>query len=162
MLRELMEATSPAESVSARWRGSPLPEPIERDREVLAWLQCSPELGGEVTGYVCGVLTDWCLQGRPYPQEPASLPVPAGEHLQLLRDVVDRLSDQARTVPGAAGTFELSRAVRLLRRALRAVEDPEGVRAEIGRELLGMPSITGRRLLPPEGLTPCGDGWPPA
>jgi hypothetical protein len=45
----------------------PLPT-LEHDREVLAWLQCSTQLSGEVTGYLCDALLDWALSGRGYPQ----------------------------------------------------------------------------------------------
>ena len=52
---------------SDQWPPDPLP-PLEHDRQVLAWLQCSPELGHEVTGYICDALLDWSLHGgRPYP-----------------------------------------------------------------------------------------------
>jgi hypothetical protein len=147
---DLLEAT--ASSSSEQWRSGQLPRPIEQDREILAWLQCSPELGGEVTGYICDALLDWCLQGRPYPQAPAPAAGPAGDHLQLLQDVIGRLRREASVLPGVASKLELGRAVRLLNRAVQAVDDPDGVRDAIDRELVMMPSLNGQRLLPPGGL----------
>jgi hypothetical protein len=71
--------------------GSPDPLPtLERDREVLAWLQCSTQLSGEVTGYLCDALLDWALSGGGYPQ--MALPEAGAEcdHLLTLQQILER------------------------------------------------------------------------
>ena len=84
-LQDLLDPTVPP--ASEQGPSEPMP-PLEHDRQVLAWLQCSPELGAEVTGYICDALLDWSLNGgRPYPD--MVLP-DAGlrcDHLQALREI---------------------------------------------------------------------------
>lgn len=120
----------------------PLP-PLERDRQVLAWLQCSAELDGAVTGYICDALLDWALNGgRPYPDMSPPHDGPDGNHLQALVEILDRFEQRIAETPTVASKLELGRAGRLIRRAVRAAHDPNGVRDAIDRELLtGMPSL---------------------
>jgi len=141
-LQDLLDPTVPP--ASEQGPSEPMP-PLEHDRQVLAWLQCSPELGAEVTGYICDALLDWSLNGgRPYPD--MVLP-DAGlrcDHLQALREVIERIPQRIVDAPTVAEKLELGRAGRLLSRASWAAFDPEAVRGSLDRELLmTMPWLAG-------------------
>ena len=59
----------------------PMPD-LESDLEVLSWLACSPQLGGEVTGYLVDALAGWALAGRGYPEMAVPDAGPECDHLQ--------------------------------------------------------------------------------
>ena len=125
------------------------PDPIptvEQDRQVLAWLQCSTELGSEVTGYLCDTLLDWSLHsGRPYPEMALPADGPDCDHLQVLTEIIERILRRISDAETVAGKLELGRAGRLLRRAAWAAANPQAVRESIDRELLvSMPALDDR------------------
>ena len=140
-LSDLLDPTvSPAGSLRP-----PDPSPtLEQDRQVLAWLQCSAELGSEVTGYLCDTLLDWSLHGgRPYPEMALPAAGPDCDHLQALTEIIERIPRRIVEAETVAGKLELGRVGRLLRRAARASEDPQAVRESINRDLLmTMPELT--------------------
>jgi hypothetical protein len=117
--------------------GSPDPLPtLERDREVLAWLQCSTQLSGEVTGYLCDALLDWALSGGGYPQ--MALPEAGADcdHLLTLQQILERFPRWIAEAETVADKLELGHVGRLLARAYRASWDPQGVQDAFDRELL--------------------------
>lgn len=134
------------------------PDPIptvEQDRQVLAWLQCSTELGSEVTGYLCDTLLDWSLHsGRPYPEMALPADGPDRDHLQVLTEIIERIPRRITDAETVAGKLELGRAGRLLRRAAWAAANPQAVRESLDRELLvTMPALDDRlaRSVQPDG-----------
>ena len=137
-----------------QWPSDPLPD-LEHDREVLSWLQCSPQLNADVKGYLVDALLDWALGGRGYPQ--MALP-DAGvgcDHLQALQQIIERIPQRIAEAQTVAEKLELGRAGRLLSWAFGASWDPQGVQAAIDRELvMAMPWLAA----PP---APFGvlDGW---
>lgn len=139
---DLLDPTVPL--ASDLWPSAQLPS-LEHDRQVLAWLQCSPELGHQVTGYICDALLDWSLHGgRPYPD--MALPDAGSQcdHLQALREIIERLPQRVLEAETVAEKLELGRAGRLLSRASWAAFDPQAVRDAVDRELLmTMPWLAG-------------------
>lgn len=127
-----------------QWPSDP-PPTLEHDRQVLAWLQCSTELSGDVTGYICDALLDWSLNGgRRYPDEVLPDAGPNCDHLQALKEIVERIPQRIIDADTVAERMELGRAGRLLSRAVWASVDPEAVRDAIGRELVMlMPWLAG-------------------
>jgi len=113
----------------------PLPD-LERDREVLSWLQCSPQLSSDVTGYLVDALLDWALTGRGYPQMALPDSGPDGDHLQELQRILERFPRRIAEAKGVAAKLELGRAGRLLACAVWASWDPQGVQDSIDRELV--------------------------
>ena len=130
---------------SQLWPQEAMPS-VEQDRQVLAWLQCSADLGSEVTGYICDALLDWSLHGgRPYPEMALPAAGPNCDHLQALQEIIERIPRRIVDAETIAEKLELGRAGRLLRRATWASVDPQAVRASIDRELLmTMPWLTAR------------------
>ena len=129
-----LDPTLPA--AGQQWPSDP-PPTLEHDRQVLAWLQCSPELSGDVTGYICDALLDWSLNGgRPYPDEALPDAGPNCDHLQALKEIVERFPQRIIDADTVAEKMELGRAGRLLSRAVWAALDPEAVRDAIGRGLV--------------------------
>lgn len=138
-----LDATLPA----AGPQSPPDPPPtLEHDRQVLAWLQCSAELSGDVTGYICDALLDWSLNGgRPYPDEVLPDAGPNCDHLRALKEIVERIGQRIIDAATVAEKMELGRAGRLLSRAVWAASDSEAVRDAIGRELvMQMPALASR------------------
>lgn len=130
--------------------GRPLPS-VEDDRQVLSWLQCSPQLSSEVKGYLVDALLDGTLNGRGYPQMKMPDGGPDGDHLQVLQQIIARLPQRIAEAQGVSEKLELGRAGRLLSRALWAASDPQGVQESVERELLadtpgesGAPAQQGR------------------
>jgi len=118
-----------------QWPPDPLPH-VERDLEVLSWLVCSPQLGGEVTGCLCDALQDWALAGRGYPQMALPEAGPDCDHLQALKVIIDRIPQRIIDADGVADKMDLGRFGRLLSRAFWASWDPQAVRESGDRELL--------------------------
>jgi len=129
--------------VGRQWPSDPLPD-LERDREVLAWLQCSSQLSGDVTGYLVDALLDWALSGRGYPQMALPDAGPDCDHLQALQQIIERIPQRIAEARTVADKLELGRAGRMLSRALWASWDPEGVKDAHDRELImAMPWLAG-------------------
>lgn len=126
-----------------QWPSDPLPG-LEHDREVLAWLQGSPQLSSEVKGYLFDALLEWALGGRGYPQMALPDAGPDCDHLQALQQIIDRIPQRIAEAQTVADKLELGRAGRMLSRALWASWDPQGVQDAIDRELLtAMPWLAG-------------------
>lgn len=125
------------------WPSDPLPD-LEHDREVLSWLQCSPQLSGAVTGYLVDALLDWAVSGRGYPQMAPPDAGPDCDHLQALQQIIERIPQRIAEAPTVADKLELGRAGRMLSRAFWAAWDPQGVQDAIDRELvMAMPWLAG-------------------
>ena len=99
-----------------QWPSDPLTD-LEHDREVLSWLQCSPQLSNDVKGYLVDALLDWALTGRGYPQMALPDAGPDCDHLQALQQIIELIPQriaQAQTVadklPGAGVVAERSTA----------------------------------------------------
>jgi hypothetical protein len=149
---DLFDPTVPP--AGQQWPADPLPD-LEHDREVLHWLQCSPQLSSEVTGYLCDALIDWALTGRGFPQMALPDAGPDCDHLQALQQIIDRFPQRIAQAPTVAEKLELGRAGRMLSRAYWASWDPQGVQDAIDRELvMAMPWLAG----PPAPLE-APDGW---
>lgn len=140
------DAFDPIVATASDTPSTPLPA-LECDLEVLSWLVCSPQLGGEVTGYLCDALATWALAGRGYPQMTvpygaaatmsAELPDmgPDCDHLQTLKFIVDRIPQRIVDADGVSLKMDLGGLGRLLSRAFWASSDPQAVREALDREL---------------------------
>ena len=115
---------------SEQWPSDSLPD-REDDLEVLSWLACSPQLGGEVTGYLCDALQNWALAGRGYP--PMALPKarPDCDHLQALKVIIERIPQRIIDAAGVAEKMDLGRFGRLLAHAFWASWNPQAVRESV-------------------------------
>lgn len=140
--RDLHDPTVPP--ASEQWPSDPMPE-LEHDLEVLSWLVCSPQLGGEVTGYLCDALAEWALAGRGYPRDMAFPAAgPDCDHLQALKVIIDRIPQRIIDGDSIALKMDLGRFGRLLSRAFWASWDPQAVRDSVDRELImAMPWLAG-------------------
>ena len=145
----------PAPPAGGHWPSGPMPT-VEQDRQVLAWLQCSAELGSEVTGYLCDALLDWSLHGgRGYPDMALPAAGPDCDHLQALREIIERVPQRITEARTVREKLALGRAGRLLRRAAWAALEPQAVRESAERELLmGMPEPPA-----PVARSVRSDGW---
>ena len=122
---------------------------VEQDRQVLAWLQCSEELGSDVTGYMCDALLDWSLHGgRPYPDVAPPAAGPDDDQLQALTEIIERIPRRITEAETVGEKLALGRAGRLLRRAALAAVDPQAVRESIDREVLMTMTKLADRLAP--------------
>ena len=139
--RDLDDSTVPP--ASEQWPSDPLPT-LEHDLEVLSWLVCSPQLGGEVTGYLCDALQGWALAGHGYPQMALPDAGPDCDHLQAMKVIIDRIPQRIIDADSVAQKMDLGRFGRLLSRAFWASWDPQAVRESADRELLmAMPWLAG-------------------
>jgi len=137
------------------WLPDPLPD-LEHDREVLSWLQCSPQLNDDVKGYLVDALLAWALTGRGYPQMALPDAGPDCDHLQALQQIIERIPRRIAEAETVADKLELGHAGRLLSRAFRAAWDPQGVQDAIDRErIMAMPW-----LADPTVSDEVPDGWP--
>jgi hypothetical protein len=109
---------------------------LAQDRSVLAWLHQSPQLSQATTGYLCDALVEWALLGLPWPQEAEPAAGATGEHLIILRDIIERLLTRIDATAPLSATLDLGRIGWLLQQALWCELDPEGLRQSQGRELL--------------------------
>jgi len=126
-----------------QWPSDPLPE-LEHDLEVLSWLACSPQLGEEVTGYLCDALAAWALAGHGYPQMALPEAGPNCDHLQALKVIIDRIPQRIIDADSIAQKMDLGRFGRLLSRAFWASWDPQAVLESVDRELVTtMPWLAG-------------------
>ncbi len=137
------------------WLPDPLPD-LEHDREVLSWLQCSPQLNDDVKGYLVDALLAWALTGRGYPQMALPDAGPDCDHLQALGQIIERIPRRIAEAETVADKLELGHAGRLLSRAFRAAWDPQGVQDAIDRErIMAMPWLADPTV--PDEVP---DGWP--
>lgn len=137
-----------------QWPSAPLPD-LEHDREVLSWLQCSPQLSTDVKGHLVDALLDWALSGCGYPQMALPDAGPDCDHLQALQQIIERIPQRIAEATTVADKLELGRAGRMLSRAFWAARDPQGVQDAIDRELvMAMPWLAG----PPAPAEP-PPGW---
>ncbi len=126
-----------------QWPSDPLPD-LEHDREVLSWLQCSPQLSADVKGYLVDALLDWALSGRGYPQMALPDTGPDCDHLQTLQQIIERIPQRIAEAQTVADKLELGRAGRMLSRALWAAWDPQSLQDAVDRELItSMPWLAG-------------------
>jgi hypothetical protein len=109
---------------------------LAQDRSVLAWLHQSPQLSQTTTGYLCDALVEWALLGLPWPDEAEPAAGAAGEHLIILRDIIERLLMRIDVAAPLSATLDLGRIGGLLQQALWCELDPEGLRQSQSRELL--------------------------
>jgi len=109
---------------------------LAQDRSVLAWLHQSPQLSQATTGYLCDALVEWALLGLPWPDEAEPAPGATGEHLNILRDIIERLLMRIDVTAPVSAALDLGRIGGLLQQALCGEVDPEGLRQSQGRELL--------------------------
>jgi len=121
----LTDPTDP--TVGQQWPSDPLPD-LEHDREVLSWLQCSPQLSSDVKGYLVDALLDWALTGRGYPQMALPDAGPDCVHLQELQQIIERIPQRIAEAETVADKLELGRAGRLLARAFWAAWTPKAFR----------------------------------
>ena len=124
----------------------------EHDLAVVSWLVCSPQLGGEVTGYLCDALQGWALAGRGYPQMALPEAGPDSDHLQALKVIIERIPQHIILAGSVAEKMDLGRFGRLLAHAFWASWDPQAVRESVDRELL--------RVMPWEAGPPAPDHLP--
>ena len=144
----------PAVPPAGRQWPSDLPD-LERDREVLSWLQCSPQLSSEVAGYLFDALLAWALTGCGYPQMALPDAGPDCDHLLVLQQIIERIPRRIAEAETVAAKLELGHAGRLLGRAFRASWDPQGVQDAIDRErIMAMPWLA----VPPAPAGP-PPGW---
>ena len=136
-----MRQIAPDDSADTRDPGSR--EALEHDLSVLAWLQDSPQLSQEATGYVCDAFLEWALFGEPWPDAAEPTGALCSNHFAVLREVAERLAERINATQPAARRFALARVVRHVQTAVqfqRVVEaglssGPEDVRSEPERDL---------------------------
>jgi hypothetical protein len=103
----------------------PLPT-LESDREVLAWLQCSTQLGAEVTGHLCDALLDWALVGRGYPQMAPPETGPDCDHLLAFQRIIERFPRRIAEAQTVADKLELGLVGRPVGQGVPGVMGPAG------------------------------------
>ena len=117
---------------------------LEQDLGLLAWLQSSPTLSSQSTGYICDALLQWAMLGEPWPDPVEPVAGPACDHLDLLGQVTERLSWRIHDAQPVARKFDLARIARELGHAIRCQRDPEALRGSLERELVHrMPWLAG-------------------
>ncbi len=152
-MTDLFDPTVPP--AGQQWPSEPLPD-LEHDREVLSWLQCSPQLSVDVKGYLVDALLDWALGGRGYPQMALPDAGPDCDHLLVLQQIIERIPQRIAEAETVADKLEFGRAGRLLARAFWGGWDPQAVSDAIDRELvMAMPWLA-VRAMPVE----VSDEWP--
>lgn len=130
---------SPAEQQPA----DPLP-PLERDRAVLAWLHGSDQLTAAATGHLCEALLEWALIGSSWPEESEPTAGPDCDHLQVLVQITERLTQWIALVQPLSAKFDLARIGRHLSQAVACQRDPDALRQALDRELVNrMPWLAG-------------------
>lgn len=126
-----------------RWTGDPLP-PLEQDRAVLAWLHSSEQLTAAATGYLCEALLEWALIGSNWPQEREPVAGPDCNHLQVLVQIAERLTQRIALAQPVSVKFDLARVGRHLSLAVACQRDPDGLQQALDRELVHrMPWLAG-------------------
>lgn len=121
----------------------PLP-PLEQDRAVLAWLHGSDQLTAAATGHLCEALLDWALIGSSWPQESEPVAGPDCDHLQVLVQITERLTQRIALAQPVSVKFDLARLGRHLSHAVACQRDPDGLQQALDRELVHrMPWLAG-------------------
>ena len=109
---------------------------LVQDLGLLAWLQSSPNLCSQSTGYICDALLQWAMLGELWP-DPVEPPAgPECDNLDLLGQVTERLSWRIHDAQPLARKFDLARIARELSNAIRCQRDPEALRGSLERELV--------------------------
>jgi hypothetical protein len=131
---------SPAEQQPA----DPLP-PLEQDRAVLAWLHGSEQLTAAATGHLCEALLEWALIGSSWPQEETEPTAgPDCDHLQVLVQITERLTQRITLVQPLSAKFDLARIGQHLSQAVACQRDPDALQQALDRELVHrMPWLAG-------------------
>jgi len=126
-----------------RWPADPSP-PLEQDRAVLAWLHGSDQLTAAATGYLCEALLEWALIGSSWPQESEPVAGPDCNHLQVLVQITERLTQRIALAQPVSIKFDLARVGRHLSHAVACQRDPDGLQQALDRELVHrMPWLAG-------------------
>ena len=110
------------------------PPSLEQDLELLAWLQSSPSLSSQSTGYICDALLEWAILGERWPDPAEPSAGPACDHLDLVEQVAERLSWRVHDAQPLGRKFDLARIARELGNAIRCQRDPEALRGSLERE----------------------------
>ena len=118
-----------------RWPSDVQPS-FEGDMALLAWLQSSPRLSAQSTGYICDALLQWAMLGEPWPDPLEPLAGSECDHLNLLEQVTVRLSWRIHDAQPLARKFDLARIARELGNAIRSQRDPEALCGSLERELV--------------------------
>ena len=125
------------------WPADPLP-PLVQDRAVLAWLHGSDQLTAAATGHLCEALLEWALIGSSWPQQSEPAAGPDCDHLQVLVQITERLTQRIELAQPVSAKFDLARVGRHLSLAVACQRDPDGLQQALDRELVHrMPWLAG-------------------
>ena len=83
-------AAEPASPGSGQRSPSDEQVSLEQDLAWLAWLQSSPILSSQSTGYICDALLQWAMLGEPWPDPAEPAAGTECDHLELLVQVTER------------------------------------------------------------------------
>ena len=109
---------------------------LDQDLEWLAWLQSSPNLSAQSSGYICDALLQWAMLGEQWP-DPVEPPAgPECDHLDFLCQVTQRLSWRIHDIQPVSRKFQLAGIARELANAIACQRDPELLRGSLDRELV--------------------------
>jgi hypothetical protein len=109
---------------------------LDQDLEWLAWLQSSPNLSAQSTGYICDALLQWVMLGERWPDPVVPPAGPGCDHLDLLCQLTQRLSWRIHDVQLVSRKFQLAGVARELANAIACQRDPELLRGSLERELV--------------------------
>lgn len=133
----------PTESPAEQQPADLLP-PLEQDRAVLAWLHSSDQLTAGATGHLCEALLEWALLGSSWPHETEPAAGPDCDHLQVLVQITERLTQRITLAQPVSAKFELARIGRHLSQAVACQRDPDALQQSLDRELVHrMPWLAG-------------------
>lgn len=126
------------------WPEGPLPS-LEQDWSVLAWLHGSDQLSAGAIGYLCDALLVGVFVGLSWPQEESEPAAgPDCDHLQVLVQITERLTQRILLAQPVAAKFDLARVGRLLSHAVACQRDPDALEQSLDRELVHrMPELAG-------------------
>jgi hypothetical protein len=116
------------------WPADP-PATLEQDLAVLAWLQCSPDLSSDTTGYLCDALLQWALLGHQWPDPAEPVGGPDCDHLEALVQLTERWMRRALAEP-IGRRLELAGVGRALGTAIACQRDPQLLADSQWRELV--------------------------
>jgi len=123
-----------ARPADGQWPSDP-PPTLEQDLAVLAWLQCSPDLSSDTTGYLCDALLQWALLGGDWPDPAEPVAGPHCDHLEALVQIAERWMQRAMTEP-IGRRLELAHVGRGLGTAIACERDPQALAGSRWRELV--------------------------
>jgi hypothetical protein len=116
------------------WPSHP-PTAIEQELGVLAWLQSSPQLSSDTTGYLCDALLQWALLGGTWPDPTEPVAGPDCDHLEALVQITERWMRRAMAEP-IDRRLELAFLGRTLGTAIACQRDPDALADSQWRELV--------------------------